>query len=591
MPTGTNKENIPSPPGKPYAKRKGRNNISVTSNLAPALLDTVFEPLREQQTLSPASFCFFKNKENQIQANAATYYDYFTYKLLLFFPLLVVCYDTPYSFKLVGAYDQIDRPDFLGRKTISISDGDSTASIPLNAAHTSSTPHLLATMRNNDDKSPQEWVEYLYGSDFHYANAGTTELCAQLNLIFDRAVEEHGDDGGLRAAAESIVDKTSRRELTPVEGMRQYVAYALQKLESLGPTLKPIYIPVYNAAYNATKELEYRLQDNAFLDGLLGITLTGPNGKKFRKNYLPHVYKHYTYLQEFKSVLATEMESLRNKLLSESETKKAPFAFEQVFKLTLLQKAPENMKTFLRELFCRTEAELYDEILWRKMQIQHGYLVGESVKIRALSKKIIALSSQQTLSPNKKRTQLVSLIETTINQIRESMKQRGILRISSQHRFARVFAIYLLKEIDKSHNVEALNLVSRHYLKKPHDFTSAETELKQEIFEDVTKASSAILSSKYAERSIQNLYRFIRIEKRTFRSIVDINRSGILNTLYFKVLPYSWREIAKRYKALYPNDVMSYSTLHRIKEGQRAMDDPVKMADALGMNESIFLTT
>jgi len=242
--------------------------------------------------------------DDMIQHHVAT-------RVALFFQQAVVCYDTPFRYKIGDTEGQF----FTAKKLNVKKKSGSELVISYQAAHSSTIPSLNACLRNGYERIRKEgkkpkYSAFLKDSHLEVLNNSTVGLPTFVNQIDTLIDGKTKKDNLLRSNTICLINKLAEGKISPCEATREFLTCFLTQLEKAPSRLKKKSpsklktIEIYKKKVVEMIDLATRSnvgeEENAFFDSLLST-----NFSRAKRKDLPLVRALF-YKRKFEVIRESE---------------------------------------------------------------------------------------------------------------------------------------------------------------------------------------------------------------------------------------------------------------------------------------------
>jgi hypothetical protein len=164
--------------------------------------------------------------------NLATHYSdlidhHLTLRVALFFQQTIVCYKTPFHYRIAATEGQV-----FSAKTLAIKAGNEKEhKISYQAAHSSTIPGLDACLRSEVNAAHPGYFSFLKGSHLDLLNNSTVSLPDFVNKM-DTLIDGKASNGFLRSQTINLLNEVARGEKTPVQATREFIDNLIYQLQT-----------------------------------------------------------------------------------------------------------------------------------------------------------------------------------------------------------------------------------------------------------------------------------------------------------------------------------------------------------------------
>lgn len=270
-------------------------------------------------------------------------------RILFSFQQLIVTHKTKLHFESVGALDQ-----GASAQALKI-EGSSADYVKRNAAHSCGNPCLIAydkeEWENRETKKPEGFV-FLKDTDYYKSANATMNMPRWMNEA-DREIEEKTQHSKLREIGLEIINRNSQGELTPDEGVLEYLEASLNEVEAAKQRLEKANkdpevqeVLTYYEKY-LTKIKDYIESDPLFLQNFLNIKMDEKSSKRV---ILKMRYAAIRNCQIDQAVLIQKVEALKESVLKNLKAPKKPNHFEAAFEAAFIERTPQSDRARVEKL-------------------------------------------------------------------------------------------------------------------------------------------------------------------------------------------------------------------------------------------------
>lgn len=228
----------PPHPSKEPGYQKAFNAISLRDPVRLALVEEAMKqgPLNEKKPfqVTPQTKQILATPLSLAQYSSDLIDHHLTLRVALFFQQAVVCYFTPFHYRVAATEGQI-----FSAKTLKIRVGNEKENkISYQAAHSSTIPGLEACPRTEKDTANPVYFSFLKGSHLEFLNNSTVSLPAFVNKI-DTLIDGKAGTGFLRNQTIDLINEVARGEKTPVAATRQFIDNLITQLQAAPARMSP----------------------------------------------------------------------------------------------------------------------------------------------------------------------------------------------------------------------------------------------------------------------------------------------------------------------------------------------------------------
>jgi len=285
-----------------------------------------------------------------------------------FFEQAVVCYDTPFYFRIADTEGQ-----YFSAKTLKLKNGNKTKDIRYQAAHGSTIPDLDACDRKKWKKTKKagktpKFYTFLRRSHVSIAGNSTNSLPESVNQI-DTLIDGHSSNKdpnkGLRARAIALINEVAQAKIDPCEATRRF----LEDFEEIIPIREKAMKKLTDEkleVINLYKDQVSQLIEQAsipnktkdvhpFFDHLMSVNLSEESSKDIPKIRKIVFEQKYRIIRESQFTECKIREFLEEHCPSESQDGQNLFELSLVYQS---HKEKKDLKITLEKLFCKSYAAI-----------------------------------------------------------------------------------------------------------------------------------------------------------------------------------------------------------------------------------------
>ncbi len=267
-------------------------------------------------------------------------------RVLFFFQQLIAVYKTKLYFESVGASDQAVSATAVAVKV----NGSTQELTKRQAAHSSTHPRLIAydsqawkKYKEQGGPKPEGFV-FLKGTDYYRTQNATMNMPKAINDA-DREIDEKTAFSKLREKSAVVVNKTSRGDLTPDQGIIEFCTEALGEVRAakarLAAANKDPAVQKVLSQYedNLVEIMQQVKNDPLFLGNFLNIKFADHLDAKSTGVLLKIRYAAIRNLNIKQAELIQKVEIVRKRVLNAVTHGRKPDYFDLAFRAIVIQQA------------------------------------------------------------------------------------------------------------------------------------------------------------------------------------------------------------------------------------------------------------